>query len=96
MTEGKEQADRDGSPIRLHQFSRHIVNGGNVIGIHGVPQAQTVGQETQAQGCRVGVKHGQGQRPGGDVQPNQEEINKTDATAQCVLLGTAEAVGDLS
>ena len=91
MAEGEEEPDRHRPPILLHQFSRHIVDGGDVVGVNRVPQAKAVGQKTQAECGRVSVKHGQRQRPGGDVQANEEEVDQTDATAQGILLGISKA-----
>ena len=45
---------------------------------------KAVGQETQAQRRRVGVEHGQRQRPGGQVQADEEQVDQTDATPQGV------------
>ncbi len=44
VSERKEKSDRDRPLALLHQLAHHVVNGRNMIGIHGVAQAEAVRQ----------------------------------------------------
>jgi hypothetical protein len=49
MTEGKQEADGDRALALLHQLARHIIDCGDMIGIDGVAQPKTVGEQRGAQ-----------------------------------------------
>ena len=66
-----------------------------VVGVHGVLQAEAVCPEAPAQHDDVGMKDGQRQRPGGEVQGEQEEIDQEDAALQAVWSGASQAGGQL-
>ena len=48
----KNKPTATGTLVLLHELSGHIVDGREVIGVHGVPQAETVGQEAQGSAPR--------------------------------------------
>ena len=53
MTEREVKADGNGAFALLHQLASDVVDGGNVIGVHRVAQAERVGEERGAQEQRV-------------------------------------------
>ena len=57
MAEGEVEADADGPLALLHQFARDVVYGCDVIRIHRVTQAETVGQQRCPQKHRLVVEH---------------------------------------
>ena len=91
MAQREEQADGDRPLVLLHQFPRHVVDGGDVVGVDGVAQAEAVGQKAQAQRRRIGIEQGQRQAPGSHVQPNEKEIDPEDSAPQRIALGSAES-----
>ena len=91
MAEGEEEADGGRPLVLLHQFPRHVVDGGDVVGVDGVAQAESVGQKAQAQRGRIRVEQGQRQAPGGQVQAGEKEINPEDSPQQRIALGSAES-----
>ena len=48
MSQGKHEPDGDRPLAFLHQLAGHIVDGGNMVGIHRMPKAKTVGQKRSA------------------------------------------------
>ena len=46
----EEESDADGFLLLLHQFPRHIVDSGDVVGVNGVVQAKNVGRQDKGRG----------------------------------------------
>ena len=82
MAQRKEESDADRLLILLHQFPRHIVDRGDVIGVDGVTQAESVGKKAQAQRRRAGMKQRDGQKPSGDVQADEKDVDEQDPAPQ--------------
>ena len=84
MTEREEQADRNRPLAGLHQLARHIVDGGDVIGIDRVAQAERVGEQRGAEQHRMVAEGDQRPQPGQQVGRYQNGVNGDDAAAQIV------------
>ena len=48
MSEGEHEADADRPLAFLHQLAGHIIDGGDMVSIHRVAKAETVGQKRGA------------------------------------------------
>ena len=75
MPHGEEEADGDRALAVLHQLARHVVDGRDVIGVDGVPQAQAVDDQRNAQQGRLVVERGEGPEPGADVEDGEKRID---------------------
>ena len=95
MAQREEEADSDRPLVLLHQFPGHVVDGRDMVGVHGVPQAATVGQQAHAQGGRVVVEKGQRQSPDNDVQADKKSVDRHDPRAQGAIASVPKAGGDL-
>ena len=57
MAEREEQADAERPLALLHQLARDIVDGGDVVGVDGMAQAEAVGEQRRAEQQRLVVEH---------------------------------------
>ena len=53
VAQGKEQAHPGGGLAFLQQLAGGVIDGGDVVGIHGMAQAKAIGQSTAAEQKRV-------------------------------------------
>ncbi len=53
MAEREEEADADRALAFLHQLAGDVVDGGDMVGIDGVTQAEAVGQQRGAEQHRM-------------------------------------------
>ncbi len=81
MPERKEQADAERLLALLHQLARHIVDGGDVVGVHRVAQAEAVSEEGGSQQDRIVVEGCEGPGPDGDVDGDQPGIERDNLSA---------------
>ncbi len=81
MAEREEQADAERLLALLHQLARHIVDGGDVVGVHRVAQAEAVGEEGGAEQDRIVVEGREGPGPDGDIDGDQPGIERDDLSA---------------
>ena len=72
MAERKEEADRKRLLALLHQLAHDIVDGGDVVGIEGVAQAEHVGEERRAKEGRLVGERDPGPEPGRGVGGDQQ------------------------
>ena len=56
VAEREHEADSDRTLAFLHQLARHIVDGRNMVGVHGVAQAEAVGEKRRSQQQRIVAK----------------------------------------
>jgi hypothetical protein len=56
MAEREHEPHGDGPLVLLHQFASDVVNGGNVIRIDGVAEAEAVSEKGRAEKDREAVK----------------------------------------
>ena len=92
MAKREKQADSDRAAAFLHQFAGHIVDGRDVIGVEGVPQAKTVGERGRAEQNRVVVEGGNRPQPCSGVEYEQEDVDRDDFAPNGLLL-VVEEVG---
>ena len=78
----KHEAYRDRPLSLLHQLARHVVDGGNVIGIDRVAQAEAVGQQRRAQQQRIMAKRHDRPQPGRHVERKENPVDADDLAAQ--------------
>ena len=82
MTEGEEEADGDGPLALLHQLARDIVDGGDVIGIDRMAQAEAIGQQRRAEKHGMIVKGQERPEPRADIGQDQQAIEAEDAAPE--------------
>ena len=80
VPEREEQADTRGLSAFLDQLAGGVVDGGDVIGIHGMAQAEAVGQKSGAQQQRIVMEGRESPGPGQQVGSDQAGENGQDAT----------------
>ena len=81
MAEREEQADRIRPLAFLHQLAHHIVDGGDVVGIDGMAQAEHISQEGGAKQRRPSGERNQGPGPDQRVGGQQQRVNRSDLGA---------------
>jgi len=74
VAERKEKADVRRAPALVHEFARDVVDRRNVIGVHGVAEAEGICQQGRPKQHRMVCEHEESQSPRHDVQPNQEHV----------------------
>ena len=82
MSQREHEADRDRALSFLHQFAGHVVDGGDVVGVDGMTQAEAVGEESGSQQDRVMVKSDGGPEPCSDVESEEDRIDCGDSGAK--------------
>jgi len=70
----KEEPNRDGTLAVLHQLSRDIIYGGDVIRIDSVAKPESVGEDSGAQEHRIVVQRKKRPYPGKQIAANQQRI----------------------
>ena len=86
MAEREEEADRDRPLPFLHQLAGHVVDGGDMIGVEGVAQAEGVSEHRRAEQDRVVAKRRQSPKPGGDIRADQQDIDADHLRSQVAAL----------
>ena len=85
MPEREKQADSDRLLALLHELAGDIVDGRDVIGIHGVPKAESIGHHGGPEQHRLPVKGYQRPGPHGHTERDQERIDDDDASPDRAL-----------
>ena len=75
MAEREEQADRNRALAFLHQLARDVVDGGDMVGIDGMAQAETIGQQRRAQQQRKRPKSDESPGPGTKIGRDQQAVD---------------------
>ena len=91
MAEREEEAYRDRALSFLHQLAGHVVDGGDMIGVECVAQAERVGEHRRAEQDRVAAKRRQRPKPSDDVRPDQQDIYADHPRAQVAALIAEQA-----
>ena len=73
-----KKPDRHGPLAFLHQLAGDVVDCGDVIGVDGVAQAQTVGQQCGAEQHGIMTKGHERPEPGRHVEQEQDAIDASD------------------
>jgi len=75
------EADCHRALAGLHQLAGHVVDGGNVVGVDGVAQAEAVGDQGGAEQDWLLMELPKGPNPGGGVHRDQYSVNANGAPA---------------
>ncbi|MGH6674838.1 MAG: hypothetical protein ACRECE_01250, partial [Xanthobacteraceae bacterium] len=67
MAEREEKTDANWTLALLHEFSRYVVNCGDMVRINGVAKAEAVGEESGAEQEGITVEGNNGYEPENDV-----------------------------
>ncbi|MNX92275.1 hypothetical protein D3C86_1244110 [compost metagenome] len=78
MPEREEEAHGDRIATLLHQLARDVVDGRDVVGIHGVAQPQRIGQHRRRHEDRLVAERDPGPQPCHDVGEDQERVERGD------------------
>ena len=78
MAEREHQPHRDRPLSLLHQLPGDIVDGGDVVGVHRVAKAETVGEKRGPQEHGKAVKRDQRPEPRRQIEPQQESVYGND------------------
>jgi HoxN/HupN/NixA family high-affinity nickel-transporter len=85
VAEREEEPDTDRPLSLLHQLARHIVDGGDMIGIHRMAQPEPVGQKRNAQQQRVIMEDSQRGTPKQKIGQPKKDINADHPAARSAL-----------
>src|SRR3977135_1698096 len=80
MAQREEQADAERPLALLHQLARDIVDGGDVIGVDGVAQAEAVGRRAEQQ--RLVMEQQERPRPGVQVGRHEQSVDAEERGAK--------------
>ena len=78
VAQRKEKSNGDRPFAFLHQFAGHVVDGRNVIGVHGMAQAKTVREEGGSKKQRIVPKRQNGPGPGANIEHQQQTVDAGD------------------
>ena len=82
MAQREEEANGDRSLATLHQRSGDVVDGGDVVRVDRVAEAEAIGQERGAQQQGLAVEEEEGPGPGAGVGQDEEGIHADEAAAE--------------
>ena len=81
VAEGEHEADGDGALAFLHELAGDVVDGGDVVGVDGVAEAEAVGEEGGAEKDGEAVEGDDGPGPGAEVEDGEEGVDGEDLGA---------------
>jgi len=84
MSERKEKSDGDGTFPRLHELARDVIDCGNVVGVHGMPQSEGVGNKSGSEQQRARGERSECERPSDDGRRNEQHVDGDDFGADVV------------
>jgi hypothetical protein len=90
MAQREEQADAERPLALLHQLARDIVDGGDVVGVDAVAQAEAVGEQRRAEQQRLVVEHQERPRPGGKIGRHQPSVDADERGAEAAVVGRGQ------
>ena len=82
MAERKVEADADRLLALMHELAGDVVDGGDVVGVDGVAQAEAIGEKRGPQQNRVAVKTGEGPGPCRYIGGDEQDIESYDPAFQ--------------
>ena len=82
VPEREEEPHGDRPLSVLHELPCGVVDRRDVVGVDGVPETEGVGEEGRRQEDRVGRRGGQDERPGAEVEEDEEPVDREDPVAQ--------------
>ena len=92
VAEGEHESDGDGALALLHELAGDVVDGGNVVGVDSVAQAEGVREEGGAEQDGIVVEGENGPEPGGSVEEEKKAVNADDLAADVVRVVVEEVV----
>ena len=78
MAERKHKPNRNRPLSLLHQLAGHIVDRGDVVGVHRMPQAEAVGEQGRAEQQRIMAKRKHRPKPCRRVEQQQDAVDAGD------------------
>ena len=81
MAEREPQTDRQRPAPLVHQLAGDVVDGGDVVGVEGVAQAERVGERRRGEQRRVASEGHEGPHPGREIGADQQRIEAGDPRA---------------
>ena len=78
MAEGEEEADSDGALALVHELAGDVVDGGDVVGVHGVTEAEAVGEEGGAEEHGEAMEGNDGPGPRTEIEDGEDGIDRED------------------
>ena len=94
VTEREHEADGDGALAFLHELAGNVVDGGDVVGVDGVAEAEAVGEQRGTEQEGVVAEGDGGPEPGAGIEDEEEAVDADDFAAKisgCVVEKGAEA-----
>ena len=82
VAEREHEADGDGALAFLHELARDVVDGGDVVGVDGVAQAEAVGEEGGAEQQRIVAEGDDGPEPCAGVEDEEQAVDADDLAAK--------------
>ena len=90
MSEREIKADADRALALLHQLARDIVDGGDVIGVDRVPQAEGIGEQRRAQQHRLVMQRDERPQPDENIAADERAVERDQTTAQARVGGAKQ------
>ena len=81
MAEREIEATVEGSLPFLHQLARHVVDGGDMVGIDRMPETEAIGEQRGAQEHRMVGERDKRPDPGRDVDADEPGIDRNELRA---------------
>ncbi len=94
VAEGEHESDGDGALALLHELAGDVVDGGDVVGVDGVAEAEAVGEQRGTEQEGVVAEGDGGPEPGAGIEDEEEAVDADDFAAKisgCVVEKGAEA-----
>ena len=84
MTEREEEPDGHGPPALLHELAGDVVDGGDMVGVDGVAEAEAPGEQPGAEQQRLGVEDDERKGPSRDIEGGEGNVDRDDARPEAV------------
>ena len=82
MADGKEETGGNRALALLHQLPRDVIDGGDVVGVYRMPEAEGVGERRGAEQGRAVAQHRERPGPGGQVGAGEDDIEAENPPSQ--------------
>src|SRR5271154_1560505 len=84
MSQREHEANRNRTLALLHKLAGYVVDGRDVIGVNGVPQAKTVGEQRCSHEERVMAERNASPQPRTQIEHQQDGVKADDSAAEIV------------
>ncbi len=82
VAEREHEADGDGALAFLHELAGDVVDGGDVVGVDGVAEAEAVGEQRGAEQERIVAEGDDGPEPGAGIEEEKQDVDADDFVAK--------------